>query len=58
MFYTDLRVPDTARGRFELIALHVALVLHRLQAEGGRPLNLPRVLGETFVVDMDDTCGK
>lgn len=54
VFYTDLRVPDTARGRFELIALHVALVLHRLQAEGATAADLARVLGETFVVDMDD----
>ena len=54
MFYTDLSVPDTARGRFELIALHVALVLHRLQADGAETAELARVLGETFVVDMDD----
>lgn len=54
VFYTDLGVPDTARGRFELIALHVALVLHRLQAEGAATADLARTLGETFVVDMDD----
>jgi cytochrome b pre-mRNA-processing protein 3 len=54
IFYTDFRVPDTARGRFELITLHVALVLHRLQAEGAETADLARVLGETFVVDMDD----
>ena len=53
-FYTDLRVPDTARGRFELIALHVALVLHRLQAEGAATSDLARTVGETFVIDMDD----
>lgn len=54
LFYTALDVPDTARGRFEMIALHVALVLHRLQAEGADFMDLSRVLGETFVVDMDD----
>lgn len=53
-FYTSLGVPDTARGRFELIALHVVLVLHRLQAEGAATADLARALGETFVVDMDD----
>lgn len=53
-FYTDLSVPDTARGRFELIALHVVLVLHRLQTEGAATAELARVLGETFVIDMDD----
>ena len=53
-FYTALGVPDTARGRFELIALHVALALHRLQAEGAATADLARTLGETFVTDMDD----
>ena len=31
-FYTDLRVPDTFEGRFELFALHAGLVLRRLNA--------------------------
>lgn len=31
--YAELEVPDTLDGRFELIALHVALVLRRLSAE-------------------------
>ena len=30
--YSDLRVPDTFEGRFESLALHVLLVLRRLQA--------------------------
>lgn len=53
-FYTDLGVPDIARGRFEVIALHVALVMRRLQQEGEEGQNLARALSETFVVDMDD----
>jgi cytochrome b pre-mRNA-processing protein 3 len=32
-YYARLGVPDTLDGRFELIALHVALVLRRLAAE-------------------------
>jgi cytochrome b pre-mRNA-processing protein 3 len=32
-FYARLGVPDTLDGRFELIALHMALVLRRLAAE-------------------------
>ncbi len=31
-FYSDWRVPDTAIGRFDLIALHGFLVVNRLQA--------------------------
>jgi len=53
-FYAELGMPDTARGRFELVALHVAIVLHRLQAEGAACADLARTLGETFVIDMDD----
>jgi cytochrome b pre-mRNA-processing protein 3 len=53
-FYERLGVPDTTRGRFELIALHVALVIHRLQAADTTGADLARSLGETFVVDMDD----
>ena len=33
-FYTDLAVPDTLDGRFDLIVLHLFLVQHRL-IEGG-----------------------
>ncbi len=31
-FYAELGVPDTVEGRFEMIALHGFLVLHRLKA--------------------------
>ena len=34
--YRDFLVPDTVEGRFELVALHVWLVLRRLRP-GGRP---------------------
>src|SRR5579883_2290607 len=30
VFYTDCRVPDTVQGRFELIVLHLVLLLRRL----------------------------
>lgn len=33
-FYTDLTVPDTLDGRFELIVLHLFLLQHRLVADG------------------------
>ncbi|MDX2202189.1 MAG: ubiquinol-cytochrome C chaperone family protein [Hyphomicrobiaceae bacterium] len=53
-FYLGLGVPDTPRGRFELIVLHTALVLRRLQQEGHATATLARALSETFVTDMDD----
>lgn len=32
-FYRDLGVPDTPEGRFEMVALHAALVMRRLRAD-------------------------
>jgi cytochrome b pre-mRNA-processing protein 3 len=53
-FYAALAMPDTARGRFEVIALHVAIVLHRLGTEGASAAGLARSLSETFITDVDD----
>ncbi len=55
VFYTACGIPDTAQGRFEIIVLHVALMMRRLQGEGRAGQALARTLGETFVTDMDDT---
>jgi cytochrome b pre-mRNA-processing protein 3 len=53
-FFAQWGVPDTLQGRFEMIALHVALVLRRLGAEGGPGRRLGIALTEAFVVDLDD----
>jgi cytochrome b pre-mRNA-processing protein 3 len=53
-FYVAWGVPDTLQGRFEMIVLHLALVLHRLESEGVPGRRLARALTESFVVDMDD----
>jgi cytochrome b pre-mRNA-processing protein 3 len=53
-FYAEWGVPDTLQGRFEMIVLHLALVLHRLAAEGDAGDRLARALTEVFVVDLDD----
>lgn len=54
--YRDYGVPDTVNGRFEMTALHVALVATRLQAEGEEGQELARVMMEAFVADIDDAC--
>jgi cytochrome b pre-mRNA-processing protein 3 len=54
-FYEDMGVPDTPEGRFELLALHLFLVLESLK---GHPRADDRVLQRTieaFVTDMDDS---
>jgi len=55
IFYTEWGVPDTLQGRFEMVAMHVALILRRLSATGERGRRLRRALTEAFVVDMDDS---
>jgi len=54
-FYRDLDVADTAEGRYELVALHLVLVLERLGKPDVGNENLRRELVETFITDMDDS---
>jgi cytochrome b pre-mRNA-processing protein 3 len=53
-FYDPWGVPDTREGRYEMLALHVAIVMLRLGRikDQGEPLS--RSLAETFMADMDD----
>lgn len=53
-FYAHWGVPDTAGGRFEMIVLHLVVVLHRLGQEGQGGQRLARALTEAFAVDLDD----
>jgi cytochrome b pre-mRNA-processing protein 3 len=53
VWYRDLGVPDTPEGRFEMIALHVALVLRRLRREGMAGQALGQQLFDTMFVDLD-----
>lgn len=63
-FYRDLQVPDTLDGRFEMICLHVYLLLTRLKQEPATPKShgpnapgkaqeLAQTLFDTLFVDMD-----
>src|SRR5215469_7862288 len=51
-FYRDYAVPDTVNGRFEMVVLHVVLVLRRIGSKGeGRQLG--QALFDWFCRDMD-----
>ena len=53
LFYRALAVPDTVNGRFDLLVLHLWLVLRRLKpTEGGAVLS--QALFDHFCNDMDD----
>ena len=54
-FYARWGVPDSPEGRFEMIALHLILVLRRLADEGELGHRLARALTEAFVIDIDDS---
>jgi cytochrome b pre-mRNA-processing protein 3 len=52
VFYRDLGVPDTVNGRFDLLVLHLWMVLRRLKSiEGGAGLS--QALFDRFCDDMD-----
>jgi cytochrome b pre-mRNA-processing protein 3 len=52
-FYLAHGVPDTVCGRFEMVALHVFLILHRLKGEGAEAAALAQALFDTMFADMD-----
>src|SRR6195952_1465921 len=53
LFYRDLGVPDTVNGRFDLLLMHLWLVLRRLKStEAGKGLS--QALFDHFCNDMDD----
>ena len=52
LFYRDLAVSDTVNGRFDLLILHLWMVLRRLRPmEGG--VELAQALFDRFCEDMD-----
>jgi cytochrome b pre-mRNA-processing protein 3 len=46
-------VPDTLDGRFEVLALHAFLVLHRLKREGEATAEFAQALFDTMFADLD-----
>lgn len=54
VFYQSLGVPDTVTGRFDMIVLHVVLVVNRLKDEGKSSAKLSQALFDQFFVDMDE----
>ena len=54
-FYAEWGVPDTLAGRFEMVALHVALLLNRLASVSPADRRLGVALTEAFVIDLDDS---
>jgi cytochrome b pre-mRNA-processing protein 3 len=60
VFYTAYGIPDSVQGRFELLVLHLVLVLRRLSREPqtavatrGRGISLGQPLFDAFCRDLD-----
>jgi cytochrome b pre-mRNA-processing protein 3 len=53
-FYAEIGVPDTAAGRFELVSLHVGLLIRRLRAERDKTADaLAQAVFDAMFGDMD-----
>lgn len=53
VLYADWGVPDTPLGRYEMISLHLFLVLHRLRGETGAVREVAQELTDRFFADLD-----
>ena len=55
VFYSDWGVDDSVDGRFDVIVLHIFLLLSRLEQEGTNPIieEFSRTVSEAFFSDMD-----
>ncbi|MEE2688189.1 MAG: ubiquinol-cytochrome C chaperone family protein [Pseudomonadota bacterium] len=51
-YFLEWGVPDTPNGRFEVLVLHLFLVMHRLRSEDGLS-KFARAISEEAVLDMD-----
>ena len=51
--YALMGAPDSVEGRFELLTLHVILLVERLKAEGGAGEGLRQALFDTYVSHLD-----
>ncbi len=54
-FYLAGGVPDTIDGRYEMLALHAFLVVHRLKGQGEAARLFSRDFFEGMITDMDRT---
>ncbi|NRA30516.1 MAG: ubiquinol-cytochrome C chaperone [Parvularculaceae bacterium] len=53
-FYRELQVPDTIEGRYDLLSLHVILVLRRLKDEKEATSKFAQLLFDAMFRNVDD----
>ena len=52
-FYTDLAVPDTPDGRYDMIMIHAFLLLHRLKQDLPNTEEISQAVFDIMFEDMD-----
>ena len=52
-FYADFGVPDTVEGRFDMVVLHLALLIRRLRSEPEDLRAVGQQVFDAFCTDMD-----
>ena len=52
-FYRVWQVPDTIEGRFDMIVLHLILILNRFEGESNRESEFGQHIFDHFINDMD-----
>ncbi|MGB4106202.1 MAG: ubiquinol-cytochrome C chaperone family protein [Alphaproteobacteria bacterium] len=55
VFYETYGVPDSFDGRFDLLVLHVFIVINRLAREGEQAQEFNQALFDVMFADMDQT---
>ncbi|MCQ8185670.1 ubiquinol-cytochrome C chaperone family protein [Parvularcula maris] len=53
-FYTEAGVPDTVEGRYDLLSLHMILLIRRLRQEAEAQAQLAQLLFDVMFRDVDD----
>ena len=53
LFYRDLGVPDTVNGRFDMLVLHLWMVVRRLSSIEGGGADISQALFDCFCADLD-----
>ncbi len=51
--YRDFGAPDTVEGRFELLTLHIILLVDRLKGEAGDAARIRQTLFDAYVSNLD-----
>ncbi len=54
-FYSEYGVPDTIDGRFDLLLVHLFLIIERMQGEGRGGALLSQALFDVTFADMDQS---